>query len=242
MKIESICHSGREMDISLKNAILMYTGNEGLVYASLHSVEHSSEYAEIKAGVPLSKSALLETLKALAPEEYMPVDLLDPRILAMGNGYLVWYSKPQKRQVWFKCEELGNVSAETDHPGLVFMVSGNEWYVFAIKQNARPKASTPLCQAPYFNVWESGNICTGNVKLPEGNERFNPDAWENAFFRSYFTHPNVFSKDALTKFRGGIFALWKKLLAGGKFDNATLVPIKETLATAFERVVRHGLS
>ena len=191
-------------------------------------------------GIPVSKTALVQALKALAPEDYAPAELIGSHILAKGNDHLVWYSKPQKRQVWFKCDEFGDVSALTDHPGLVFIVSKGEWYVFAVKSRARPSPSTPLYVAPYFNVWEEGHICTGNIDIPKGVKRFDTDAWEEAFFRSYFTHPNIHGKGELTTFRGGPFRLWQSLMKGRAFPAHTLVPAGVKLGQMFERLVKHG--
>jgi PRTRC genetic system protein B len=167
--------------------------------------------------------------------------LLGDHILAKGSDHLAWYCKPQKRQVWFKNDELGqDVSATTDHPGLVFIIGKGHWYVFAVKGNERPTSGTPLFVSPYLNVWKGGHICTGNIETPKGAMKFSTEAWEEAFFRSYFTHPNQHEKGALTKYRGGIFALWRALMKGRAFPTKSLVSSGETLGQAFERTVKYG--
>ena len=231
----------------LSNVVLLYAKKTGynssqLCFASIHEVETHNGTPRIKPGMAVAKNALVEALKQLTPDEYVQAELLADNVLAKGHDHLVWYMKPQKRQVWFKCKELGNVSAKTEQPGLVFVVEQNQWHVFAIKGNERPTPETPLYVAPYFNVWEGGHICIGNVDLPKGEMKHNTAAWEECFFRSYFTHPNVHDKGGLTKYRGGIFALWRSLMKGRAFPVTSLVPADETLSDVFERLVKHGRS
>jgi PRTRC genetic system protein B len=246
MSIQATCLLS-EFEYELSSAILLYAqktgyGSPSICFASVHEVETEKGVPQIKAGTPIAKSALLEALRQLAPDEYSQSELFGENILAKGNDHLVWYVKPQQRQVWFKNKELGDVSAVTHNPGLVFVVSNNKWFVFAINGNERPNNTTPLYVAPYLNVWKGGHICTGNIDLPKGAARFDTDAWEQCFYRSYFTHPNVHTKGGLTKFRGGIFALWRSLMKGKAFPVQSLVPTGETLSDVFERLVKNGRS
>ena len=214
------------------------------VFASVHDVKTEGGIASIKAGTPVSKTGLVNMMQTLVPENYAPAELLGSHILAKGGNYLAWYCKPQKREVWFKCAELGEgeITAKTNHPGLVFIIRNEKWCVFAVKGNKRPTSNTPLFVAPYLNVWKGGHICTGNIDTPKGELKFSTEAWEEAFFRSFFTHPNQHEKGALTKYRGGIFPLWRALMKGRAFPTESLVAANETLGQVFERVVGHGQS
>ena len=245
MKIGAYCESATVQEYVLSHAILMYSerSSSRTVFASVHDVETKKGTTSIQPGTPVSKSGLTKMLRTLAPENYAQPALFGNHILSQGNNHLVWFCKPQKRQVWFRTEQLGgDVSGLADLPGLVFVVTKDEWHVFAVKGVSRPRPSTPLYVAPFLNVWEGGNICTGNIKTPSGAERFSTEAWEEAFFRSYFTHPNQHGVGDLTKFKGGIFPLWRSLLKGKKFSTETLVPARVNLAQAFERTVCNGKS
>ena len=245
MDIKSSCAID-EARYELSNAILLYTRTFGygsektLCFASIHDVENKTGMPRIMQGSAVSKKAIVEALGQLVPEERIQRELLPENVLAKGSDYLVWYAKPKTRQVWFKCQEFGEVSAPACHPGLVFFVSEDNWYVFAIKGDERPTADTQMFVAPYFNVWQGGHICAGNIELPKGEMKFDTYAWEECFFRSYFTHPNVHTKGGLTKYRGGIFALWRALLKGRAFPQNSLVSANQTLSHAFERVVIYG--
>lgn len=245
MQVSAACVSSTEMQYEMSAAILLYRAQyRQNVFASVHDIKVNKQgVATIRAGTPVSKTGLVKMMQTLLPEDYAPAELLGEHILAKGSDHLAWYCKPQRREVWFKCKEIGiDVSAHTDHPGLVFVVGKNGWYVFAVKEDKRPTADTSLYVAPYLNVWKGGHICTGNIETPKGAMKFSTEAWEEAFFRSYFTHPNQHEKGVLTKYRGGIFALWRSLMKGRKFPVNSLVDANETLGQAFERVVKHGRS
>lgn len=243
MQIKTACMSSTAKQYVLSTAILMYgEGSRLPVFASVHEVTRNEEgVAIIEAGIPVSKKGLLKLMKTLSPRSDIQPEILGSHILAKGGDHLAWFCPPQKRSVFFKCKELGGeVSAVADNPGLVFIITKGEWYVFAVKCSDRPATDTPLFVAPYLNVWEGGHICIGNIEKPRGAMKFNTDAWEDAFFRSYFTHPNQHGKGELTTHRGGIFSLWRALLKGRKFPNNTLVPEEATLGEMFERLVKNG--
>jgi len=245
MQVQAACMSNTQKEYQPNNAILLYGERNGsAVFASVHDIKISkSGVSSIKAGTPVSKTGLVKMMQSLIPENYAPAELFGNHVLAKGSDHLVWFCKPQKRRVWFKNNEIGqDVNAETYHPGLVFIISKGQWYVFAVKGNKRPTSNTPLYVAPYLNVWSGGHICTGNIDTPKGQMKFSTDAWEEAFFRSYFTHPNQYEKGALTKYRGGIFSLWKALMKGRTFPIESLVQSNETLGQVFERLVCRGQS
>ncbi len=243
MQVQAACVSSAQKVYGMSHAILLYSERGGqTVFASVHDIQTSKEgVATIAAGTPVSKTALVKMMQTLVPEDYVSAELLGNHILAKGSDYLVWYCKPQQRQMWFKCKEFGGeVSAKANHPGLVFIIGNGSWYVFAVKGNKRPTSSTPLYVAPYLNVWKGGRICTGNIETPKGELKFSTEAWEEAFFRSYFTHPNQHEKGALTSYRGGIFSLWRALMKGRAIPTDSLVRAGETLKQAFERTVKYG--
>jgi len=246
MQVTAAIMSGTQKQYELAHAILLYKEQAGQsVFASVHDINSNNKgLRTIAAGIPVSKIGLVEMMQSLLPEDYAPAELIEENILAKGNDHLVWWCKPQKRTVFFRCKDIAEseVNAPANLPALVFMVTKTSWYVFAIKDDQRPSANTPLYVAPFLNVWKGGKICTGNVEMPKGSMRFKPASYEAAFFDSYSTHSNQWGKGALTKYRGGIFALWRALMKGRKFPVNSLVDAGETLGQAFERTVKNGRS
>src|SRR5438132_13997735 len=77
--------------------------------------------------------------------------------------------------------------------------------------------------------YESCKGCESFVGVPEGPTAEKIDNWNEAFFGSFFTHPNV--RKNLVKYRGGAYKLWTDMLDGkfAHFPERVLVPVKATL-------------
>lgn len=235
------CVSGLA-SFKLAHAILLYMdSSKSVSYASVHDVQEDKRGRfSILEGIPATRSAVSELMKGMSQVKEKKAELIPPNILAQGDDYMVWYCKPQNRSLWFKSPELGGeVTANIHNPGLVFFLAGSEWYVFATKCESRPDANEPLFVAPYFNVWDGGKICTGSISKPKGKNRWNAVAWEEAFFRSYFTHPNIHLPRKLVDTKVGPYGFWKAMLDGkyAKFPNRVLVPANITLKQAFKWLI-----
>lgn len=222
----------------VKHAILLYE-----TFATVHQVSlQDGQQPAIQPGVLATKDGLMTALRELLPESERGTGLLDETILATGVDHMVWWVKPTKRQMWFSCQELGGERTATiPQPGLVMVACPSGWYVFAVKGKDRPTSDTPLYQAPYFNVWAGGKICTGTAKTPRGVHRKKPTAWEDAFFGSYFTHPNVRAPEKLVA-RGGAYKFWTAALDGrfAKFPEGMLVDAGGTLKSMYDKLILKG--
>jgi PRTRC genetic system protein B len=164
-------------------------------------------------------------------------EFIDPHLLYVGPSTMAWWCPAGCRTTWFRSNApIGERHGVTPHPALVFVVRESRWYVFALARDERPGPGTALRVAPYFNVWAGGQVCTGNVAVPDMPT---PDAlrtYEQAFFRSRFTHPN---HPRICKYKGGGIALWAHLLDHPevtKFPTNALLPQKETLEQAIKRI------
>lgn len=210
---------------ALASAILIYgSRGQGACYATVHEVRHGEgRRPEIAAGVPATREGLLAFAEALSGAARVRHGLLPPEVLSAGNEHLVWWVPPAARTIHFKSQgALGKRSGAAPHPGLVFAVHRRQWYVVAVKGRDRPVADTPTFHAPYMNVWELGEICTGSVALPEGTVSQRMAEWVDAFFKSYFTHPN---HPKAVKHQGGLDGLWGALLDANppRFPDKSLV-------------------
>lgn len=230
-----------ESDTTLKlvSALLMYQSGSGDVYATTHPVESDPTNLQrkvISPGTALSKTDLAQFARAVdvatAYAGFVPENLLytSPNMIA-------WWTPAAVRHCWFKCQDqaIGAAHGPVCHPALVFVAVPGNWYVFALRDSARPERNTKLCHAPHFNVWEGGRICTGNVELPPALSADAIAVYEDAFFRSHFTHPN---RQRAVKYKGGATALWRDQLLNPDADalRRALLPAKETLQGAIERI------
>lgn len=231
--MQVVFHDTRQTE-KLSGAVLVYES-----FATMHSIEHREAGPVIVPGVLATKEALVCALRNLLPESDASTGLIPEVLLAKGVDHMVWWIKPQMRSVRFACTEFGSRCDIVPNPGLVMVASQKGWYVFAVKCKGRPTPSTKLYQAPYFNVWKSGQICTGNVTLPSGADWVKTDLWEEAFFGSAFSHPNVHSPDKLVK--AGAYAFWRDMLDGKygrKFPTPLLVDRKMTLESMYRQVLQ----
>lgn len=224
--------------MELKQAILLYN-----TFATVHPVAiDKANRPVIQPGKLATKDGLIAALRAMLPETERGTGLLPGNILATGIDHMMWWIKPTQRAVWFSCAEVGGErSANVPHPGLVMLWCKSGWYVFAFKGTDRPQPDTKLYQVPYFNVWQGGKICTGSVRTPRGAKRKEPKAWEDAFFGSFFTHPNIHQPGQLIA-RGNVYKFWISMLEGKyrKFPESLLVDTGKTVQTAYDTLVLRG--
>jgi PRTRC genetic system protein B len=219
--------SERGQAATLSGAILLYGGKnrqsghgEESSFATVHPVSEVNSRMEIMPGRLLTQKDLATLTKSLAKTEATAVNAtrwLDSRILATGPDRMIWWTPPHQRAMFFETSEAAKLeiagSGACPVPGMVWMaMPGNGLFVFAVKGTVRPMQSEQLYQAPFFNVWSRGKVCTGSAELPSTENRWEVQAWENTFFGSRFTHPNFTEKDRLIK--GAEPCLfWKKMLA-----------------------------
>jgi len=228
-----------ETSILLTQAIMLYSrcGAQGSVgdftYATKHKVENFGTEAnpnfQIAAGQPVTREAVVAMFEQLAKQLTLNVDFLPENVLSISADHMVWWTPACERNVFFNNRELGKRAGKVPHPGLVFAVVKGSWYVFALTGTERPKLDTPLCHAPYFNVYDDGLICAGSAARPKGIAAGAIPQWEAAFFDSEFTHINGGKKKA--SHPRGEYAMWKELLDGAypKFPVEYLVPQESTI-------------
>ncbi len=148
---------------------------------------------------------------------FTPKGILSSTVLSVnssGQGKVIWYSKPQKRQLFF-IEKLGISNGIANLPTLVWKATKNQLSVYAIKGKRRPTLKTKLYYAPFFNVYESGSICMGtvNIKVAKASslEEF-IEEWEILFFNSYFSH----LLDDYNPIKKNMVSLWQDMIGADK--------------------------
>ena len=129
---------------------------------------------------------------------------------AYENGKVVWYTKAQKRQMFFT-ERLSIPNGQANVPPLLWCANKQGMKIFALTANRRPTENTLLFHAPFPNVYENGNVCMGsvdiNIKNSASLEEFTEE-WENYFFNSYFSH----LVNSHNPVNGNCVNLWKNLI------------------------------
>ncbi|CAE6811401.1 hypothetical protein R69658_05421 [Paraburkholderia aspalathi] len=222
-----VIHHRGNIDLELDAALLFYRSANGEIYATQHGARVVDDRPVLLPGVPMTLESLADFAE-LAAKRTSYRGFVHDRVVYLAPNTMAWWLPACTRRVWFAADNiLGNRSGECKHPPLVFLVNKRSWSVFALRSNERPDADTKLYQAPYYNVWDSGEICVGNVDTPDAINSDSIAPYEDAFFRSRFTHSNT---EKLIRRRGGAARLWLDLLEGTEFPLHQLVDTKRTLA------------
>ena len=162
----------------------------------------------------------------LKPKGILPTNILHINPNA-GKGMVLWYTKAQQRKLYF-VDSLGIPNGKTQVPPMLWLASKSSLTVFALSSDRRPTEKTPLHYAPYFNIYEKGNVCMGTVGIDIKNSASIEEfikAWEHYFFKSYFSHSLC---ENLTK--KNIVNLWKDLINTDKpFPKEVLKKSNKTL-------------
>lgn len=228
--------------LTLVKGILLYQSSSNDYLATVHDVENGA----LLPGTPIDRNTISDLTSKLAGQAETGRTMLPARVLYSDASLLMWWCRASRRAIYFKSgkEELDALSGkEVAHPPLVFMAQSQRLSVWALAEDERPEASTKLFVAPYFNVYEGGNMCSGNVRLPESlsSASKNLKAWEEAFFETNFTHSNL-GAAKITTFPEGHNALWIKMeeecrqSAHWRFPcEAALAPTKLTVASVLAR-------
>lgn len=162
----------------------------------------------------------------LKPKGILPTNIL--HINPSEKGTVLWYTKAQQRQLYF-VDSLGIPNGKAQVPSMLWYAGKNSLFVFALASDRRPNANTPLYYAPFFNVYENGNVCMGTVnidiKKSASVEEFTT-AWEDYFFNSYFSH----LLGRYSPIKGNCVKVWKDLIGTDKpFPKAVLKKNNRTL-------------
>lgn len=161
--------------------------------------------------------------------------ILPPNLLYLrqqANGFAVWFTPPQAVYLFFT-ESLGIPSGRVCVPAMVWKATKDSLYVYALKGKAKPTAATPLCHAPFFNIYGGGNVCMGTVNIQIDNgtglDEF-MQLWQQYFFGSNFSH----SINGNSSTKSDTAGLWRFLVNTDKpFPPEQLVKNGRTLSTLF---------
>ncbi|MGF6976386.1 PRTRC genetic system protein B [Paraburkholderia sp. JPY465] len=228
-----IIHHRGNVDLELDAALLLYRSSAGHVYATQHSVRIVDERPVLLPGVPITLEGLAD-FADLAAKRTSYRGFVHDRIVYVAPNVLAWWVPACTRRVWFRSEDaIGERAGDANHPPLVFIVSKSGWLIFALRENVRPGPATKMYTAPYYNVWENGEICAGNAETPDSISPDSIKAFEDAFFRSRFTHPN---NTRLIHRRGGAERLWLDLLDGAEFPIDRLISRSQSLADVIDNL------
>lgn len=248
MRIDPI-FSDEALGFRLAKAILVYAPEGGQtqdalrvrngvanMLCSLHDVRHDEKQAipVLGPGQLLDRATLEALLFDAMTGGKTKRQLLPDRLLFSDVTRLLWWSPARRETIYFstadKAFNLELTGKVVAHPPLVFRATGGNISVFALEHSARPTLDTPLFVAPYCNLYASGAMCRGDVKLPGALDPSQIAGWERAFFDSRFTHSNLMGQLKMTQHKDGHNGLWRAMRGVQEFDPKYLTPTKWTVS------------
>ncbi len=160
-----------------------------------------------------------------------PAGLLPKNLLYLHterNGYAIWHTPKQNRKLLFKAG-LGIDSGYANIPALIWKATKDGLAIYALTDDKAIDLDTELYHAPFFNTYNDGKVCMGNVAISIskncGLEDFIAQ-WEQAFFNSYFSH----MMQGHNPVKGNMVQLWQSLVGIKKqFPVKTLITTKKTI-------------
>ena len=166
-----------------------------------------------KEAKTLVKALNTKTQKEKSKDFLKPKGILPTNILQINpseNGSVLWFTKSMKKQLYFT-ENLEISNGRAEVPAMLWFADKRSLKIFALSSNQRPTEKTPLFYAPFFNVYENGNVCMGTVDVHIQNSTSLEEYiknWENYFFNSYFSH----LMNEHNPINGNCVNLWKSLI------------------------------
>lgn len=157
--------------------------------------EYDAENDTLKAGTNLT----VETAKALfkfvnnqSDFSFSFKGLIPKNVLKFSTDekHIAWYSMPKMVDMVFD-KEVPIENGKYPAPIILWVLKGRSIDVFALK-TIPETGDERVFQAPYFNINDSGNLCTGTAKFASKSV-FYEDIMarvEAVFWNSLFTHTN----------------------------------------------------
>ena len=226
---------GQNHHFALREALLIYRSSEhqyghfGDTFVTHHEVTQADRAKQPTLGPakPLTIEFVHGLVQALGGR--VAVEFLPESVIARTERLIAWWTPAQRRQMFFGTTQgdMGGINgAIFPQPALVWLAMDHSLSLRAFKGNRRPKADTPLCVAPYWNLYETGSVCLGSMRAPDASTVGSIPQWEQSFYESEFTHGNV---GRLTRHPAGFEGLWKELAGEKEFPFDSLIELPETL-------------
>jgi PRTRC genetic system protein B len=220
---------GANIEFKLSEAVLVYRAGGNGAFASLHQVKQAEDGIPYLTPGEALTTAFLRTLAQGLGAQVKP-EILPDNVLARTPDMLVWWSRPQRRVMFFGGidEEARKINGLLfPHPALIFKVAGRDLFVRAVATSSRPSPETPLKTAPYWNTDSRGLVCVGSMHVPESSDIASIPGWQDSYFQSEFTHAAGVVR--LTRHPEGFIGLWRSLVGRKRFPVRYLTDAGETL-------------
>ena len=159
----------------LRDAFLVYCGgrsfasNSPETFITQHPMKLNAQgVPTLGAGTPVTKAAAIAMGKDLCSS--VPVEFLPENVLCRTAEAITWWTPASLHLMFYstgQSAELMQISGKRlPQPLLLLRLDGGSLHIRALKENERPKATTGLYRALYWNVSDNGSVCLGDTRVP----------------------------------------------------------------------------
>jgi PRTRC genetic system protein B len=179
-------------------ALVIYQNQqpEGEVYIEAYDMDGrgcpiNAHPLDVQESAVLARA--LDSSEELQREFLKPKKLLSDNILYINPSYdgcVIWYTPAREVDLFF-VPELGIPTGKAKVPALLWKADKERLHIYALKTSKKPNEKTQLHYAPFFNIYEDGEVCMGTVNIEIASKTCLEDfisRWEHYFFSSYFSH------------------------------------------------------
>ena len=228
-----------ELQLVAQHALIIYGYEKDPRYEEpAKSIEHYitkhrvDEEGRLLEGAPLTREMLHKICSLVIPSlqtmEYIP-----EKVVAYSPGAaILWWTPGIPRRVFFT-KETRLRSGAYPLPATLFLVVNRTLHTWALSTTVRPEPATPIYHSPFFNVYEGGSCCMGNIELPRNASPGDIDDWEKVFF------DGTCNGHIAPKLQGiEPYELWKAIEGKTEFPTEYLVPcgaVQDVIQSAVER-------
>lgn len=163
-----------------------------IVHQNTHATEFYLESREILSGPngltflepkPMKEQVIRDIARAYAEKsgssmkhEFIIGDHILHASSDIGKVLVIWYRPAMIRKLNFANHLKIKGECEVKVPATLYASHNRTLFVFALASNERPTAKTKLYNAPFFNIYEGGNICLGTAHVGTTAKTFEKEA------------------------------------------------------------------
>jgi PRTRC genetic system protein B len=227
----------------LTHALLFYHDQSRQTLATLHRVRNK----ELLQGKAVDVAELDDLFHS--PGQRTRMRIMPPQVIACSRTEVLWFERSRIRPIYFNIPEseakrrfLNRISGEdVIWPNLLFKISREEIYCWAVKSSARPGLNKKLYRAPFTNIFIDDKVCLPNG-IPD-----NPDddivtyagKALNVIFRGHFSHLYGEQVKRIGYYHG-LDRFWENMVKQTAKKKIKSFPAKQLIPTAL--TVRSVLS
>ncbi|CAH0278322.1 hypothetical protein SRABI27_03699 [Pedobacter sp. Bi27] len=228
--MENLMEKINDLYIPFKALMVYRAESNNSYYVESHDLD--SKGVAINAH-PLSVKESQSLAEALDSSQRQAENFLHHKGLMAGNvlqletgrnGSAVWFTEMVKKELHF-VKGLNIPDGMAYVPPMIWKADRKQLSVWAMDITGRPNERTPLYHAPFYNVYENGLVCFGNVKIEipiDCSLSAFTGSWEHYFFGSSFSH----LIGGEVPIRGILNDTWKRQIATGR--KFPLIAMKKT--------------